>query len=450
MEQQQKKIIAVFGAVNSNGKYITPNVATRGNYKCPCCETQVVFADGKIKSRYFRHLKRTDECGAFSDNVKQIDKERLLRSRYFKDALGAEFIRQFEASEKVSVVYKCKNRDACLSGECNVLHSEIYNTEEMNVEIVKDNLNHSLYTIYDDDGEPIFNQVLYIGSIQDIHPNDAPVGYVEMKVVENINNGFIQDFFKTDNFQDTETKALQLITANEECDVCAENRVLFQQVVADKEYLEPVGSWGDVKSAIFSSFHLKRFDNNIMACLGFDRPHFDEFIIPCIFDDGWRGEKNYRRHELIKYFNNRIVWGNLKIDRNFNRSHFDENTTLEERRDSYNFEPYTLKKHPVRLVLDPNYFSNEYCEMFFTHKCDAFYWLDEIGFAKRQRKRLHPVSKQHQVLKTIVVPNVEIPAIPTPIVVVPLKKNNHINIKKREPKILEIKCCGEVVKYVIK
>lgn len=385
--EQSKKIIAVFGAVNSSGLYITPNVAVEDDYTCPCCEQKVEFHNGKIIQRYFKHHRRTELCGAYSKNVTQKDIERLLLSRVFKDHVDKEFIRIFKANEKVSVVYKCKNRDDCLIENGTVLHSEIYDTQYLKVDIVKNTLAYSIYTIYNIADEPIFNQVLYIGSIQNIHLNDAPMGYIKIEEIEEINEDFISNFFKTAFFKDTNTSALQLITNHNKCDVCIENSELFRKVVGDKEYLTMLDSryptdvlkkhfqycnldLVDSKYAEevfkkhfkkhFKKFKLKSYGNTL-ACLGFELEHFDviEYENTACF-----------RYDLIDYFHTRLVHGNLKIDTNFNRSHFSNLDTPESRRNSYNElrDPFHIYKYETILVLDTNYLSNEYCQTLFKNK----------------------------------------------------------------------------------
>ena len=69
------------GAINkSTNKYEYPKIANKtNNYKCPFCEKDVIFRNGKIKQSHFAHYKSNNPCSYYEKpNETQIHKDAKL------------------------------------------------------------------------------------------------------------------------------------------------------------------------------------------------------------------------------------------------------------------------------------------------------------------------------------------------------------------------------------
>jgi hypothetical protein len=73
------------GAINKNtNDYEYPKIASKENkYKCPCCEKDVIFRNGKIKQPHFAHYKSDSPCFYYdkpSETQVHKDAKLLLKS----------------------------------------------------------------------------------------------------------------------------------------------------------------------------------------------------------------------------------------------------------------------------------------------------------------------------------------------------------------------------------
>ena len=73
--------IKLLGAINKDtGKYTSPRFATKNDkYKCPECERNLIFRQGKIKIHHFAHKKENDPCTFYKNpSETQIHKDAKL------------------------------------------------------------------------------------------------------------------------------------------------------------------------------------------------------------------------------------------------------------------------------------------------------------------------------------------------------------------------------------
>ena len=77
------------GAINKlTNKYEYPKIATRGinKYKCPCCEKDVIFKNGKILKPHFAHYKSENPCYYYDKpSETQIHKDAKLLMKSLLD-----------------------------------------------------------------------------------------------------------------------------------------------------------------------------------------------------------------------------------------------------------------------------------------------------------------------------------------------------------------------------
>lgn len=76
------------GAINKNtNNYEYPRIANKSNkYKCPCCEKDVIFRNGKIKQPHFAHYKSESPCHYYDrPNETQIHKDAKLLMKSLLD-----------------------------------------------------------------------------------------------------------------------------------------------------------------------------------------------------------------------------------------------------------------------------------------------------------------------------------------------------------------------------
>ena len=76
------------GAINkTTNKYEYPKIANKINkYKCPFCEKDVIFRNGKIKQPHFAHYKSTNPCSYYEKpNETQIHKDAKLLMKTLLD-----------------------------------------------------------------------------------------------------------------------------------------------------------------------------------------------------------------------------------------------------------------------------------------------------------------------------------------------------------------------------
>jgi hypothetical protein len=76
------------GAINkTNDKYEYPKIANKINkYKCPFCEKDVIFRNGKIKQPHFAHYKSNNPCSYYDKpNETQIHKDAKLLMKTLLD-----------------------------------------------------------------------------------------------------------------------------------------------------------------------------------------------------------------------------------------------------------------------------------------------------------------------------------------------------------------------------
>jgi competence CoiA-like predicted nuclease len=76
------------GAINkTTTKYEYPKIANKINkYKCPFCEKDVIFRNGKIKQPHFAHYKSDNPCSYYEKpNETQIHKDAKLLMKTLLD-----------------------------------------------------------------------------------------------------------------------------------------------------------------------------------------------------------------------------------------------------------------------------------------------------------------------------------------------------------------------------
>jgi hypothetical protein len=88
------------GAINKNtGNYEYPKIAKKINkYKCPSCEKDVIFKNGKIKLPHFAHYKSENPCFYYDKPTEsQIHKDAKLLMKYF-----------FDNKKHINIYRKCR------------------------------------------------------------------------------------------------------------------------------------------------------------------------------------------------------------------------------------------------------------------------------------------------------------------------------------------------------
>ena len=76
------------GAINkTTDNYEYPKIANKSNkYKCPFCEKDVIFRNGKIKQPHFAHYKSENPCSYYDKpNETQIHKDAKLLMKTLLD-----------------------------------------------------------------------------------------------------------------------------------------------------------------------------------------------------------------------------------------------------------------------------------------------------------------------------------------------------------------------------
>ena len=129
-----------------------------------------------------------------------------------------------------------------------------------------------------------------------------------------------------------------------ECVKCVENRLLFRETVGDNECITQCDIIQNNNS--INQFNVwDKFGKKF--CLAFERIHFD------LID-------NHYRAETLPWIYKLKPKGNLKIDMNIDRRHYDETDTIEDRIASYNYPPINLENCNIILVKDCNYFNDDW------------------------------------------------------------------------------------------
>lgn len=123
------------GAINkTTNKYEYPKIANKTNkYKCPFCEKDVIFRNGKIKQPHFAHYKSNNHCSYYEKpNETQIHKDaKLLMKSLLDNKLSINIYRK---------CYYCEERN------CGYSETVWYDIDNENTEAViehKFNYNNS-------------------------------------------------------------------------------------------------------------------------------------------------------------------------------------------------------------------------------------------------------------------------------------------------------------------
>ena len=353
--------IAMFGAINQDELYITPNQGKKivDTYICPLCENKVSFShnikSNKPNAPHFKHYQRKDNtiCANFNKKPTIKDLENLVTCRRYKKALLDDFIRLVKSNDRIVLESKCLNTTNCLDENGPILGSEIYNTDDLEIKLEINNLTITLFVVYRDT-EPLFNICLYIGSPNFTKLNNAPVSYQSI-TKKFIDTGAITETFKSKPFQDTNYIALHLTTTTCECDVCITNYNNFRSVVDDKECL----------TIIPNPSYVRNLNNNIyttyqsgnICCILFDLPHLDVISQnPLVL-----------RKDLLKFFEHTTVVGRIKLDTNIDRQHFNRDGECK----TYISEPIILKDHRIILVKDPLYYDTDFCKKLYNKRSSS-------------------------------------------------------------------------------
>jgi hypothetical protein len=104
------------GAINkSTNKYEYPKIANKSNkYKCPFCEKDIIFRNGKIKQPHFSHYKSNNPCSYYEKpNETQIHKDaKLLMKTLFNNKQSINIYRKcYSCSDKQKNVLKINDED---------------------------------------------------------------------------------------------------------------------------------------------------------------------------------------------------------------------------------------------------------------------------------------------------------------------------------------------------
>lgn len=148
-----------------------------------------------------------------------------------------------------------------------------------------------------------------------------------------------------------------------ECVKCVENRLLFRETVGDNECITQC----DIipSNPAINQFKVwEKFGKKF--CLAFERIHFDLI-------------GNHYRAETLPWIYKLKPKGNLKIDMNIDRRHYDETDTVEDRIASYTYPPINLENCSIILVKDCNYFNDDWVRWIINNRPVR----DAIRFATR-------------------------------------------------------------------
>lgn len=169
------------GAINKiTNRYEYPKIANKSNkYKCPFCEKNVIFRNGKIKKPHFAHYKSDNPCSYYtSPNESQIHKDAKLLMKTLLDN-----------KNKITFYRKC---NYCLLDKTNIFEYKIsendYNENTIASIEYKFNYNNSKRSA---DVALLENkQLKYIFEIYYTHStkeNDRPEPWFEIKAEPFIN-----------------------------------------------------------------------------------------------------------------------------------------------------------------------------------------------------------------------------------------------------------------------
>lgn len=122
--------IKLLGAINKDtGKYTPPKFASKNDkYKCPECERDLIFRQGKIKVHHYAHKKANDPCKFYINPTEtQIHKDAKLLLKSIienninlkikrnciccNDTINEYIIPQYKDNFKVCIEYKIKHKN---------------------------------------------------------------------------------------------------------------------------------------------------------------------------------------------------------------------------------------------------------------------------------------------------------------------------------------------------
>jgi hypothetical protein len=122
--------VKLLGAINKDtGKYTSPRFASKNyKYKCPECERDLIFRQGKIKVHHYAHKKANDPCKFYINPTEtQIHKDAKLLLKSIienninlkikrnciccNDTINEYIIPQYNDNFKVCIEYKIKHKN---------------------------------------------------------------------------------------------------------------------------------------------------------------------------------------------------------------------------------------------------------------------------------------------------------------------------------------------------
>ena len=174
------------GAINkTNNNHEYPKIASKKyKYKCPECEKDVIFRNGKIKKPHFAHYKSDNPCTYYDrPSESQIHKEAKMIMKYFLD--NKKYINIYRKC------YYCNDEDDVL-----FISDEDYNDEMKVVIEYKFNFNDSLKSA--DVALLENNKLMYIFEIcykNKTKEENRPEPWFELDATNLINMANTQDEF---------------------------------------------------------------------------------------------------------------------------------------------------------------------------------------------------------------------------------------------------------------
>ena len=291
-----KKTIPIFGAVDEDDNYTNVLAATKGNKYTCPICIKPVLVADGPIRAKYLRHKYKRDNGCTVYDAPTIYHSNTIQQRINREAVNRKL-----SILPLHVKQYCKNKEGCCLGNSHRLLA-IGETR-----LISD----VVLTEFTTDGFLIYSSELFAGS-----------GSICFDTAENI-------------------AELELLN---ECLHCVENRLLFRETVGDLEcitecaIISPGGAIDQFK--VWDKFG-KKF------CLGFEKVHFD------LIDGHYRAE-------TLPWIYKLKPKGNLKIDQNIDRRHYDETETVEDRITSYTYPPILLENCSIILMKDCNYFNDHW------------------------------------------------------------------------------------------
>jgi hypothetical protein len=183
------------GAINkSTNNYEYPKIANKKNcYKCPCCEGDVIFRNGKIKQPHFAHKRTNNPCYYYDKpNETQIHKDAKMLMKSLLDNKQNIHIHRICKHSAVNIqshinsrinIFEITETDYNINSKAVIEYNFIHNSSYKRADVA----------FIDNDKIIIIFEICYRNKTKE---ENRPEPWVEInaeKLITNINSGEIID-----------------------------------------------------------------------------------------------------------------------------------------------------------------------------------------------------------------------------------------------------------------